>query len=43
VAESFRTGKPITELAEAKRSKGEDVPSPAELAAVISLNSKLHF
>lgn len=43
VAESFRVGKPITELAEERRGKGEDVPSPAELAAVISLNSKLHF
>lgn len=43
VGESFRTGRAITELAEAKRAKGEDVPSPAELSAVISLNSKLHF
>jgi hypothetical protein len=43
VAESFRTGKPISELADEKRSKGSDVPSPAELSAIISLNSKLHF
>ena len=43
VAESFRTGKQISELAEERRSKGSDVPSPAELSAIISLNSKLHF
>ncbi len=43
IAESFRAGKPMAVLAEEKRAKGEDVPSPSELAAIISLNSKLHF
>lgn len=43
VAESFRSGTAVAALSEEKRAKGEDVPSPAELSAVISLNSKLHF
>ncbi len=43
VADSFRAAKPVAALAEEKRAKGEDAPSPAELSAVISLNSKLHF
>jgi hypothetical protein len=40
---SFAAGKPVSALAEEKRKAGEDVPSPEELAAIISLNSKLHF
>ncbi|MFH1621329.1 MAG: hypothetical protein ABIB04_04575 [Patescibacteria group bacterium] len=43
VSESFKTGKQVVMLAEEKRKDGKDVPSPAELSAVISLNSKLHF
>ena len=43
ISESFRLGKSIAALAEEKRAQGEDVPSSAELAAIISLNSKLHF
>jgi len=43
VQASFAAGKPVTQLAEDKRKAGEDVPSPEELAAIITLNSKLHF
>ncbi len=43
VAESFKTGKQVALLAEDKRKAGADAPSPAELSAIISLNSKLHF
>lgn len=43
VAESFKSGKPVAQLAEEKRGLGQDVPSPVELSAIISLNSTLHF
>lgn len=43
VGESFKQGKSVQDIAEAKRQAGEDVPSPADIAAVISLNSKLHY
>ncbi|MFA5185135.1 MAG: hypothetical protein WC551_01480 [Patescibacteria group bacterium] len=43
VSESFRTGKSVQEVAETKRAAGQDAPSPAEVSAVITLNSKLHF
>lgn len=43
VAESFRTGNPVAQVAETQRLAGQDVPTPAEIAAIISLNSKLHF
>lgn len=43
VAESFRTGKPVAALADEKRAKGENTLSPAEVASIITLNSKLHF
>jgi hypothetical protein len=43
VGESFRQGKSVQELADAKRAAGEDDLSPAEISAVISLNSKLHY
>jgi len=43
LGESFKQGKPVQEIAEAKRQAGEDTLSPAEIAAVISLNSKLHY
>jgi hypothetical protein len=43
VAESFRSGTPIAELVDTKRRGGEEVPTSAELAAMISLNSTLHF
>lgn len=43
VAASFAAGKPVAQLAEDKRQAGEDVPSPAELSAIITFNSKLHF
>ena len=43
VSDSFRLGKPVVQLAEDKRKAGENVPSPAEISAIISLNSKLHF
>ncbi|MBI5654454.1 hypothetical protein HZC53_02255 [Candidatus Uhrbacteria bacterium] len=43
VSESFRQGKSVPEVAEIRHAAGQDSPSPAEVAAVISLNSKLHF
>jgi hypothetical protein len=43
VTESFRAGKSVMEIAESKRKSGEDTLAPAEISAVISLNSKLHF
>ena len=43
VADAFRSGRPVVQLAEELRAKGEDVPSPDEVAAIISLNSTLHF
>ncbi len=43
VGESFRSGKPVTEIAEQKRTGGEDTLLPPEVAAIISLNSKLHY
>ncbi len=43
VGESFKQGKSVQDIAEAKRAAGEDAPAPAEIAAVISLNSKLHY
>lgn len=43
VSESFRQGKSVPEIAEVRHAAGQDSPSPAEVAAVISLNSKLHF
>lgn len=43
VGESFGQGKSVQELADAKRAAGQDTLSPVEIAAVISLNSKLHY
>ncbi len=43
VADAFASGKAVAVLAEEKRNGGEDVLSPAEIGAVISLNSQLHF
>lgn len=43
VSESFKAGVPVVQLAEEQRKAGKDVPSPAEISAIISLNSKLHF
>lgn len=43
VGESFRSGKPVATLADEKRAKGENTLSPAEVASIITLNSKLHF
>lgn len=43
VSESFKAGTPVVQLAEEQRKAGKDVPSPAEISAIISLNSKLHF
>ncbi|MBI4139311.1 hypothetical protein HY479_04165 [Candidatus Uhrbacteria bacterium] len=43
VAESFRQGKPVAETAEEKRKAGEDTLSPDEIAAIVSLNSTLHY
>ncbi|MFZ2804053.1 MAG: hypothetical protein WA001_02410 [Patescibacteria group bacterium] len=43
VSKSFASGTPVAQLADEERKAGKDVPSPAELAAIITLNSKLHF
>ena len=43
VTDAFRSGRPVVELAEELRAKGEDVPSSDEISAIISLNSTLHF
>ena len=43
VAESFKTAKPVAALADEKRKAGQDTLSPDEIAAVMKLNSALHF
>lgn len=43
VSEAFRKGKSVTDLANDKRAAGEDALTPAEIGAIISLNSKLHY
>jgi hypothetical protein len=43
VGESFRTMKPVVALAEEKRKAGSDTLSPDEIAAIVALNSALHF
>lgn len=43
VAEAFRGGKPVAQLAEERRASGGDALSPAEIAAIVNLNAKQHF
>ncbi len=43
VGESFRSSTPVAVLAESKRKAGADTLSADEIAAVMSLNSALHF
>jgi len=43
VAESFKTGKPVAQLADEKRAQGQSGVSSIEIAAILTLNSKLHF
>lgn len=43
VAESFKSGKPIAEIAETKRAEGKDSLSKEEIQALIELNNRLHF
>lgn len=43
VSDSFKKGRPVAELAEEMRKSGKDTLSQAEIAAIISLNSKLHY
>lgn len=43
VSDSFKKGRPVAELAEEMRRSGKDTLSQAEIAAIISLNSKLHY
>ncbi len=43
VSEAFRSGKSVTDAAAEKRAAGQDAMTPEEVAAVINLNSKLHF
>lgn len=43
VGESFKTQTPIADVIAKRRAKGEDVLTPEEIAAIIQLNSKLHY
>lgn len=43
VGEGFRSGKPMTALAEEKRKAGQDTLSSDEIGAIVQLNSALHF
>lgn len=43
VAESFSSAKPVAALADEKRKAGADALSSDEVAAVMKLNSALHF
>jgi hypothetical protein len=43
VGESFRSMKPVAMLADEKRKSGADTLSPDEIAAIVRLNSALHF
>lgn len=43
VAESFRTSRPVAQVAEEKRKQGENVLSADEIAAIMELNSALQY
>jgi hypothetical protein len=43
VGESFRAMRPVAQLADEKRKGGSDTLSPDEIAAIVRLNSALHF
>jgi len=43
LGEALKQGKSVQEVADAKRAAGQDSLTPAEIAAVISLNSRLHY
>jgi hypothetical protein len=43
VAESFKTRKPLVQIAEEKRKVGEDSLTGDEVEAIIALNNQLHF
>lgn len=43
VGEAFRSGKTMVQLIEEKRKAGIDAPTSEEMAAIISLNGRLHF
>ncbi len=43
MSEAFQKAKPVAQLAEEKQAAGQEYPTPSEIAAIISLNSKLHF
>jgi hypothetical protein len=42
MGESFRTGKPVLDLAAAKRQSGENTLSPDEVRALLQINSQLN-
>ena len=42
LGESFRTGKPVLDLAAAKRQGGENTLSPEEVRALLKINSQLN-
>ncbi len=43
VAKSFKSGKPIAQIAETERSAGKDTLTPEEIEALVSMNNQLHF
>lgn len=43
VGEAFRSGKTMVQLIDEQRKAGIDAPTADEMAAIISLNGKLHF
>ncbi len=43
VAKSFKTGKPIAQIAELERSGGKDTLTPEEIEALVQMNNQLHF
>ena len=43
VSESFKTGRPIAQVAEDERSKNKDTLTRDEIEALIQLNNQLHF
>lgn len=43
VADSFAAGRPVAELVQGRRAQDPSLPSPAEIGAIVALNSQLQF
>ncbi|MDF1497709.1 MAG: hypothetical protein P1P90_06710 [Patescibacteria group bacterium] len=43
ITESFKTRKPLVQIAEEKRKAGEDTLTSDEIEALVALNNKLHY